>query len=58
MKLHSGARPAGLRLSGQSIFEKAISIDPSNVLARALLGQLAYRGDWGSTDAVAQKDPE
>jgi hypothetical protein len=34
---------------------KAIANDPSNVLARALLGQLAYRREWDSTDAIAKK---
>ena len=35
----------------------AIALDPVNVLARAIQGQVAYRGGWDSADSVAQQIP-
>jgi Pretoxin HINT domain len=45
----------GLATERAQHLAKAIAIDPSNKLARALLGQAAYRKEWDATDAVAKK---
>jgi tetratricopeptide (TPR) repeat protein len=50
----------GLATERAEHLRKAIANDPSNVLAHALLGHLAYRKVWDSIDVVAksiQNDP-
>ena len=55
VKLALWCEARGLLKERAEHLEKAVSIDPSNALARGLLGQLAYRGEWQTPDAVERK---
>ena len=55
VKLALWCEAHGLAAERAEHLRKAIANDPSNVLARALLGQLVYRREWDSTDAIAKK---
>jgi len=55
VKLAIWCEARGLLSERAEHLEKALSIDPSNALAHGLLGQLAYRGEWGTPDVVERK---
>ncbi len=55
VKLALWCEAHGLAAERAEHLRKAIANDPSNVLAHALLGQLAYHKEWDSSDAIAKK---